>query len=573
MRRYAGWAVVYAAVTAAMVSQLVNYTELHAASYPGDVRLIIWTLAWDNHAVLQRVPLFDANIYYPATRSLAYNEHLFGVSIFTLPIYAATLNPVLAYNIVWLLSFVLNGLGMHALLRRYTRSDLGAFAGALVFTFSYYKMLHAHGHLHLVWTWLLPVSLLLLHRWNDRPTMARVLTWGVTVLLQALTSWYLAVMVALVNGAATAALASRWREDWLRRCVHLGVAALVVAACLWPFAREYRYLLPAELSEVTANSADLAGYLIPPEHTWLGQLWLQRIGSGPRWLWGERTVYLGWTAVVIGLAGALGGLLARSRVAAFYLLMAVAAGALSFGPSASPDEGWRLFDLLRGVPGLGAFRAPARFAQIVLLGLSVLVAFGVAWLQRGWPRAAVVACIFLLPLMLSEWYVVGFPLGKPQRYETPEIYRNPALTGARALVSLPEYRATAQWALGSDYLFHSMTHWRPIVNGYGRTEPPEHFRVVSHMKAFPGPNNARTMRRLGIDFVVFHSDRFGPGADEIVNEAVRIGEYDLVAHIGGDYLFRVKPSPSLASTFTDRPSSLRASVRRSHRPSSTSSRR
>lgn len=539
MRRHAGWVLAYVAVTVAMVSQLVNYTALGAASYAGDARLIIWTLAWDNHAILEGLPLFDANIYYPAGRSLAYNEHLFGVSLFTLPVHAATGNPVLAYNIVWLASFVLNGLAMHALLRRYVRSDLAAFAGALVFTFSYYKMLHAHGHLHLVWTWLLPLSVLALHRWNDRPSVVRALVWALTVLLQALTSWYLAVMVALVNGTAMIALASRWRGDRVRRTAHVAAAAVLVALCLWPFAREYRHLAAADASEAAANSADTAGYLVPPQHTWLGQLWLQRVGPGPRWIWGERTVYLGWTALALGLGGAAAGLRARSRVAAFYLLLLIAAVAFSLGPAAGPGDGWRVFDLLRGVPGLGAFRAPARFAQIVLLGLSVLVAFAVAALQVRTPRGALVACAILLPAMLSEWYVIGFPLGKPQRYETPAIYKAPELGGARALVSLPEYRSTPQWPLGSDYLFHSMTHWRPIVNGYGRAEPPDHFRVISHMMAFPGPNNARTMRRLGVDYVVFHGDRYGAGGDDVIREALQMAEYQLVSQIGADYLFRV----------------------------------
>lgn len=544
MKRSAGLALAYLAITIVMVSQLVNYSAFGTASYPGDARLIIWTLAWDNHALLERLPLFDANIYYPAERSLAYNEHLFGVSLFSLPIYALTGNPVLAYNVLWLLSFVLNGLAMHALLHRYTRSHPAAFAGALVFTFSYYKMLHAHGHLHLVWTWLLPLSVLLLHRWNDRPSVARLGWWALSVLLQALTSWYLAVLVAMVNAAVLLALATGWRRDWWRRLAHLAAAAFLVGACLWPFAREYRHLPSASTGESARYSADAAGYLVPPEHTWLGRLWLQRIGPGPRWIWGENTIYIGWTALSLALAGIVFGFRARPGVTGFYLLLVLAGVAFSFGPSTGGSgDGWRPFDWLGVVPGLAAFRAPARFAVIVLFGLSVLVAGAVAAAYARRPRATAIAGAIVLPMMLSEWYVLGFPLGKPQPYTTPLIYQTPELATARALVSLPEYRGTPQWPLGSDYLFHSMTHWRPIVNGYGRAEPPNHPHVISHMMAFPGPNNARTMRRLGVEYVVFHGGRFGPGATEIVHEAFRIGEYDLVARIGSDYLFRVKPPP------------------------------
>lgn len=536
----------YAAVTAVMVSPLFNYSRPDVASYAGDVRLIIWTLAWDNHALLDRVPLFASNIFYPDGRSLAYNEHLFGVSLFTLPIYAATRNPVLAYNIVWWLSFVLNGLAMHALLRRYTGRELAAFAGALVYTFSFYKMLHAHGHLHLVWTWLLPLSVLALHRWNDRPSMVRALAWAAAVLLQALTSWYLAVMVGLVNAAATLALAAGWRHDWRRRCVHVALAALVVGACLWPFAREYRDLPPASAAEAASNSADVAGYLVPPENTWTGRLWLAQVGRGPRWIWGEQTVFIGWTALALAALGSIVGVRSRARPTLFYLGLIAAAFALSLGPAVTrAEEGWRLFDLLARLPAIGAFRAPARFANVVLLGMSVLVAFAVAAVQSRYPRRGALAIMVLLPLMLSEWFVVGFPGGPPRPFKTPPIYRVPQLQQARALVSLPDYRGTPEWYYGSDYLFYSMTHWRPIVNGFGRTEPPEHFRVISHMQAFPGPNNARTMRRLGVDYVVLHGDRYGQDLEEVVRIAREMSEYTLVAQVGPDYLFRVNPERSV----------------------------
>jgi hypothetical protein len=365
------------------------------------------------------------------------------------------------------------------------------------------------------------------------------------VLLQALASWYLAVIVVLVNGAALIALALRWRRTWARRGLHLAVAGVLMAGCVWPFAREYRNLRPAAASEAASNAADLRGYLVPPENTWIGRVWLARFGTGPRWIWGERTVFLGYTALALALVGAASGMRSRSRVTAFYFVLMVVAFALSIGPSVTRAEhGGRLFDLLTVVPGLGGFRSPARFAVVVLLGLSVLVALAVSAVQSRFPRRGALAVVALLPLMLSEWYVVDFPLGKPQPFSIPPIYRRPELRQARAIVSLPEYRGTPEWYFGSDYLFYSMAHWRPIVNGFGRAEPPDHFRVVSHMRAFPGPNNARTMRRLGVDYLVLHADRYGAIADEVVREAMQMQEYALVARAGSDYLFRVTPEPA-----------------------------
>ena len=120
-------ALAYAAAGRIMLAPIFNFNHLASASYGGDARAFIWTLAWDNHAVLARVPsLFNANKLYPLPNALAYGEHLFGISLFTLPIYALTHNPVLAYNIAWLLAYALAAPAIHLLAWRYTCDQLAS---------------------------------------------------------------------------------------------------------------------------------------------------------------------------------------------------------------------------------------------------------------------------------------------------------------------------------------------------------------------------------------------------------------------------------------------------------------
>ena len=119
-----------------MLAPIVNFAQLRTASFAGDARAFIWVLAWDNHVVLDRVPsLFDANKLFPLPNALAYGEHLFGISLFTLPLYAATRNPVLAYNLVWILAYLLTAAAVHALAWRYTRDHLAAMTDAQACTF------------------------------------------------------------------------------------------------------------------------------------------------------------------------------------------------------------------------------------------------------------------------------------------------------------------------------------------------------------------------------------------------------------------------------------------------------
>ena len=89
----------------------------------------MWTIAWDTHAfVHQPLSIFDANIFYPNRHSLAYSENLIGSAFFAAPVLWLTGNPVLAVNVVSLLSCVLCGLGAYVLGRRVGLSPAAAAA-------------------------------------------------------------------------------------------------------------------------------------------------------------------------------------------------------------------------------------------------------------------------------------------------------------------------------------------------------------------------------------------------------------------------------------------------------------
>jgi hypothetical protein len=536
--------VAYVVITLVMTHPLVNLGALATACYGGDTRLMIWTLAWDNHAVLNHLPLFGANIFYPAAGALSYNDHLFALSLFTLPIYAITHNPILAYNIAWLAAFPLNALAMFALVLRYTNRRVAAFIAGVIYAFSFYNMLHAPGHLSLIWTWLMPLSLLLFERWLERPTPGRAAWWGAAVVLQALTSWYLAVIVlvasAIVCGWRAALVV---RDRFAVRAGHVVLVVAAVGAAVWPFARHYVDLAQVPTSEAVGLSADWASYIVPPENTLAGQWWIAHVGTGPRWIWGEQTLFVGWIAIALAIGGIAAMFLERRpRVIGAYLVCVAVGLALSFGP-ASGLHGPRitLFDLLARLPGVGGFRAPARFALLALLGVSVGAGYGVATVERRFPRATAIAAVALVPLMLCEWFLVKLPMTQPQPAPTPAIYLHPALATAHAYVSLPDYRAAKEWYNGGDYLLFSTATWTPIVNGYGRSEPQGFLHEISHMNAFPGPNNAKTMRELGVEYVVLRAGAYPDGAAGLLHVALAEPDYELVARIGTDYLFHVRP--------------------------------
>jgi hypothetical protein len=531
----------YAALTLVMTWPIVNVRHLASASYGGDTRLVIWILGWDDHAILTGHSLFDANMFYPAAASLQYSEHMLGLSLFTLPIYALTHNPVLAYNLVWLLAFVLNGAAMHALVVHYTGRHVAGLVAGVIFAFSFYTMQQAPGHLQMLWMWLVPMSLLLFERWMAQPSIPRAALWGAAVLLQVLASWYVAVMVLLANALVVAwrfAMAPRGR--WTARLGTIAAIAGVSAAIVYPFARHYAGLEVPWAQESASNSADWASYFVPPLNTIVGRWWTSHISGTPRWIWGEQTLFLGWIASAIGAAGVVAMCQSRAwRRVGVYAGIAALGFALSFGPHPTPRSAARLFDLFAKLPGFSGIRAPGRFGVLVLLGLSVIAGTAVAAAEQRRARATRIAVACLLPLMLLEWFVVDFPNGRPQPQEIPPIYLNAELARAHAYVSLPTFHATDHWFKIPDYLLFSTATWAPIANGYGRSEPPNYVHEVGHLEAFPGVNGARTLRQLGIDHVVLRSAEYPDGAAAILAEAKTSADYTLVDQQGTDYLFRV----------------------------------
>src|SRR5690606_30681964 len=84
-----------------------------------DNHLFIWTLAWNTHALTTKpLEAFEANIYHPRPLTLAYSENLLGSTPFAAPVLWLTRNPVLAMNVVELISVWLCGLGAYVLARQ-----------------------------------------------------------------------------------------------------------------------------------------------------------------------------------------------------------------------------------------------------------------------------------------------------------------------------------------------------------------------------------------------------------------------------------------------------------------------
>lgn len=167
----------------------------------GDSSLNAWIIAWDVHSILtDPIHLFDANAFYPfVDNSLAFSEHLFANIFVALPILVTTNNPILSYNVIFLLSFILSGFGMFLLVDYHLNDRYSAFLAGIVFAFCTYRFAHL-GHLQLLTAQWMPFSLLYLDKFLHKTTYDNLFLLLLFFVLQVLSSWYYAFYISIALG-------------------------------------------------------------------------------------------------------------------------------------------------------------------------------------------------------------------------------------------------------------------------------------------------------------------------------------------------------------------------------------
>ena len=107
----------------------------------GDTLLITWIIGWDADRLRHGLRgLWDAPIFFPYRGTLAFSETMLGVAVFAAPVYWITADPVLTYNVAFLIAFAIAGAGMYLLARELTGSRAAAVAAGMYYAFGPFRM-------------------------------------------------------------------------------------------------------------------------------------------------------------------------------------------------------------------------------------------------------------------------------------------------------------------------------------------------------------------------------------------------------------------------------------------------
>lgn len=514
----------------------------------GDPLLNAWILGWDADRLRHGLTGFwNAPIFYPDTKTLAFSEHLLGIAVPLAPAIWLTRNPILAYNIAFVLTYVAAALGMFLLAREITgRTDAAVIAG-LAFAFGPMRA-DQITHLQVLASGWMPIALWGLHRYFATFSRKALAIFVVAFVWQACSNGYFLYFLSLSVAVVMAfECASRWdvlKSRLGKTLAELAAAAAAILVALAPVIKVYvdvrsMYGQRRGYGDLVNFAANVESYFHVSYPVRLWSHWLA-VSVAP-----ERQLFPGLTALALaGLAvwslrspelvdsdrtTSGGGPHPPHFYVWCYLTITILAFLLSLG--AEPTAwGYRVLPfspylvLSRIVPGLDGLRAPARISVVVLLGLSVLAAIGTARLlhtKKG------VRPLFFLPLaaaIVAEGWSAPLglvPFDARGRAADRPVYEWLAGKPQGGVLELP----IKEWDVAPTltYQYATLFHHHQLVNGYsgyGAT-------LQAWLGARTSPMNelgqldvvVDALQSTGVRYVIVHRDDYGADtqvADETI---------------------------------------------------------
>jgi hypothetical protein len=492
----------------------------------GDPLLAAWIIGWDADRARHLFQgLWDAPIFFPYQRTLAFSEHLLGIAVPVAPLVWLAGTPVAAYNLAFIGSFVLAAFGMYLLVEELTgRRDAAVVAG-LVFGFAPMRFAQI-SHIQMLMSGWTPLALLMLHRFLRSRSNAALAGFVSLFVIQSYSNGYYMYFLALAS-AVIVGMAIAGGSITRGHLARLSIAALVVALAMLPIALVYlevrqTYAMQRTEADVRQFGADLGAYLHGVEFArprlefWR---WFPFVAQPPG---PEGELFPGLIALALACAGlwpvrGRDDGLRRTRLT--YALIAAVALVLSLGiqPTAwgrsLPFGGlyrW-LFEL---VPGFDGLRVAARLSMLVLLGTAVAAGIGfIRITARLPPRLRMTACGALAAVICLEGAPRALPLadlkpgGRPDRAAYTWIRDREA----GALLELPT-GALDPNVRDSQYGYQTLFHGHRLLNGFGGYESPVQLFIGGPgsplLDAERFGEALDMLRRIGVRTIVVHTDWF-----------------------------------------------------------------
>ena len=499
----------------------------------GDPLLQSWQLAWGAHGLLsQPLHLFDANVFAPLPRSLAFSDSLLGYAPFGL-LGSGPHAAVIRYNIVLLFAHALAFAAMYVLVRQLGVGRAAALVAGAAFAFSPFRLAQA-SHLQVLSSGGIPLALAMFARGHgttarrrpdgERPPVRPI--WALAGWLTA--AWQvtlgfglglqLVYLLLAMTGSCVLLAALRRARPPRRLVVASGLGLIIFLGVGVAMAVPYRAAVAEhpearrDLAQVAFFSPPLRGLVTAPPESRLWGGVTAPLREGMSWRF-EQTLAPGLAITVLAVLGTIWGPLPRrfraGLVAGVLVLVSLALG--THGPWGGRAGFLLMFEHL---PGWQGVRTPSRLVTLAWLLLAVLGAFGVQRLVRLLRRTSHVAVVAaLLTAVTVAEGLNTIPVATPR----------PVPSGLE-LAALPQPVLVLPSAEFEDntVMLWSTAGFPDIVNGASGFRPSGLEALRAATQDFPSPRAVLALRVYGVRSVVLLRDQL-PGTPLEGAPAIAVG--------------------------------------------------
>ena len=544
----------------------------------GDNWYYVWLIKWFEKSLIELNgnPFFVPTHNTPYGWYLAYTEISLSNIIFALPI-SILGGPVLAYNGILILSFILSALFTYSWVKRLTGNSFAALISGALFAFSPYRLAHLNGHWPLMGTHWLVLHFMFLYLCLHQESINKKYAFlsGLGLGMASLSSMYYLYMTLVISsfyilGYILFILRSV-KESFLVKKVAfilLYSSPLLILSILPYFFLAYAGIHNHHtLSVVDRFSASLNDYFLPaPIHF----LWGHFIGTNyDRSLWIEQTIYPGLVVILFCfLTLIIKNYLSTSKPLIHFLLFVISiAVILSMGTSyhwnnhsviiSMPSAIWdhlkgylttgsflgNLVSFERGLaiiplPGYFLFkwlpfydsmRVWMRYGVFVNLFAVIVTGIGISYLlNRLSKKLGYVLTILLLLLVFLDFY----SLQMFSKVDFSPVDR--WLSGQReksTYAYFPSHRLYSP-----EVLYGTSLHNHPFVGMfYGAHFPPEFQHDLRLLNKFPKSPSLAALGKRRVKYVVVDSLSY-PNWAEFHQEIISSG-FKLIIVIKDQFIY------------------------------------
>lgn len=501
----------------------------------GDELLIAWINNWIIHAIFTNpLSIFDSNLFYPFTGTLAYSDTFFTTSLLSLIPLKIIGQPISTFNFIFISSLVLVPFSLFILSWYLTKDYFSSILSGVLIQFAP-SFLDKKMHLQILAVEWIPLSALFFILFYKHKKTKYLALSMFFFLLQTYNSFMPGYFLVFFFGVFLFYLYRR-NKKFLRVFLNKSNITVILITFLLIFAISIPYYKISFTYNAVRDIRDAIHFAIQPEdllypneHTRLQKplLSLANIRSYPANA-EIKTAYRGAVFSILCLLIIIYIFKTKVKIRppffGIFSFTALIGFLLSFGPFLhinrltihKPFPIPLPYVLLYYIaPGFKGFRNSARFEVMFTLFIVIAIAIMLTHILKRFPHSLrIVIYIVLIVGVIAEYnYPMKFQHA-PQTNEFPPVYHWLATTPANsASITMPIY----DWymygfaeELKREY--YTTVNFRKTVNGYSGFAPPQWQKLVADLhKDFPNQTTIKTIKDLGVNYIIVDKKAYDTG--------------------------------------------------------------